>query len=293
MSENTVRLQAECVACLMKKYMEKIPPDAEETVRLAYLQRLTGILSVAPLTVSAPELVEQINALRRELFGQVEDYTLIKPRYNAMMLERETELRAAIREASDPLAAAVRYAMVGNYIDFGAMEEIPAQAVTAQLERASALSLSGEYDNLRADLVVARRLVFLTDNCGEILLDKLLLEQIMTDYPQLEAQVIVRGRPVLNDATVEDARQVGMEAVAPVLSNGSGIAGTCLTRISAEALSALGGADVVIAKGQGNFETLRHCGRNVYYLFLCKCQMFARRFGVPLYSGMLVNDRRL
>lgn len=287
------RLQADCVTCLLKKYMSKCPAQAAETVRLAYLQRLAGIVSAADRTMSAPEVVEQINALRMELFGEIEDYTAVKPRYNALMLEQEPRLRETIARAADPVAMAVRYAMVGNYIDFGAMEEIPEAAVLEQLERAESLPLPAEYDNLCRELETARRLVYLTDNCGEILLDKLLLSAILHRYTQLQADVIVRGRSVLNDATVEDARQVGLEAVAPITPNGTGVAGTCLSRLAPAARARLDAADVVIAKGQGNFETLRHCGYNIYYLFLCKCPMFARRFEVPLYTGMLVNDRRL
>ena len=106
-------------------------------------------------------------------------------------------------------------------------------------------------------------------------------------------EAIVRGAPVHNDATLEDARQVGLDRLVPVYHNGTDIAGTCLHRIAAEVKEKLEGADVILAKGQGNFETLRYCRKNVYYVFMCKCEMFARRFDVPLYSGMLVNDRRI
>ena len=103
----------------------------------------------------------------------------------------------------------------------------------------------------------------------------------------------VRGTDVLNDATLVDAKQVKMDEIAPVMGNGSGVAGTCLNKISSAALGKIENADVIIAKGQGNFETLRLCGKNIYYIFMCKCNFFAERFGVPQYSGMLVNDLRL
>lgn len=294
MEQPIQRLRSRCVACLANKYTNKIPDDTPEEVCLAYLQGLYRLLAEAHPTLSAPEVVEDITRLRQTLFGGVEDYTEIKPRFNALMLAQEGRLREDIRSAADPLARAVQYAMAGNYIDFGAMEEISHEAVVAQLAQAADMPLlEEEYRRLRQDLTAARRLVYLTDNCGEVVTDKLLLATILEQYPAIQAQFVVRGAPVLNDATMEDARQVGLEQVAPVSHNGTGIAGTALSRISPEARQLLDEADVILAKGQGNFETMRYCGRNVYYLFLCKCRMFAEEFAVPLYSGMLVNDRRL
>ena len=98
---------------------------------------------------------------------------------------------------------------------------------------------------------------------------------------------------MLNDATVEDAKQIELDKLVPIVDNGSAIAGTCLDKISSQSRSIIDQADVIISKGQANFETLSYCGKNVYYIFLCKCEMFADRFKVPLYSGMFVNDLRL
>ena len=103
----------------------------------------------------------------------------------------------------------------------------------------------------------------------------------------------MRGLPVLNDATMEDAKQVKLSDIASVSDNGTAIAGTCLERISFEARQKIDEADLILAKGQGNFETLRYCKRNVYYAFMCKCKMFADKFGVPQYTGMFINDLRI
>jgi uncharacterized protein with ATP-grasp and redox domains len=98
---------------------------------------------------------------------------------------------------------------------------------------------------------------------------------------------------VVDDATMFDARQIALTDVVKVIGSGSNIAGTALNKISADALQTIEAADVIISKGQGNFETLNRCGKNIYYMFMCKCQMFADRFGVPLYSGVLINDKSL
>ena len=133
----------------------------------------------------------------------------------------------------------------------------------------------------------------MTDNCGEIVLDKLLLESIQKAAPYVKCTVIVRGEPVLNDATMDDALQVGIEKCGKVIPNGTNIAGTYIPWVSAEAKKALDEADILISKGQGNFESLHGCGLNIYYLFLCKCQWFMERFGLPQYSGVFINEKDL
>ena len=122
-------------------------------------------------------------------------------------------------------------------------------------------------------------------------MDKLLIGQLKALYPQMELTVIVRGGEVLNDATVEDAVQVGLTELVPVIDNGNSIAGTWMDEVSAQARHVMEDADLILAKGQANYETLRGCGMNIYYIFLCKCEMFARMFQVPRFSGMLLKER--
>jgi uncharacterized protein with ATP-grasp and redox domains len=151
---------------------------------------------------------------------------------------------------------------------------------------------SPAYLSLKEKLATASSLTLLTDNCGEVVMDKLLVMTLRRLYPDLAVTVLFRGAPVLNDVTLEDARQVGFDALdgVTVMSNGDRLAGTALHRVSQEAYNAVTGADVVISKGQGNLETLQGCGLPVYYVFLCKCKLFADRFGVPVYTGMLLRE---
>lgn len=150
-----------------------------------------------------------------------------------------------------------------------------------------------EYDIFCRELEKARRLVYLFDNCGEIVLDKLVIGIIKERYPQLKITGIVRGMQVINDATMEDAVLVGLTREIEVMGNGDDAAGTILGRISKEARKNIEEADMILAKGQGNFESLFGCGLNIYYLFLCKCDWFMRRFQVERYHGMFVNEKRI
>ena len=119
--------------------------------------------------------------------------------------------------------------------------------------------------------------------------DKLIIEVIQRLNPRAEITAIVRGEEAMNDATIEDAEQVGLTEVVKVIGNGSDILGTCLKYISEEARMVIEEADVVLAKGQGNFETLLGYDKNIYYIFLCKCEMIAEMFGVEKFSPMLVK----
>lgn len=288
------RLNSDCIECLIKKYLKFFPDKATECQKVEYMQKLLKILSEASIQTSAPEIVDDIAKIQWSIFGFKEDYTEIKKFFNSLMLEMENNLFQEAMDDIDPLGRGIRYAMTGNYIDFGAMKDVDTEKLKDLLADSKNIFVESiELELLKNDLQNAKKMVYLTDNCGEIVLDKILIKIIKQLYPQIEAEVIVRGEPVLNDATMEDAKQIGMTDVCMVSDNGSSVAGTCLNRISESAKEKIDSADVIIAKGQGNFETLRFCGRNVYYVFMCKCMMFAQRFGVPQFSGMLVNDFRL
>ena len=268
-----------------------MPQDAAEEQKITYMQGVLKLVAEAPRTVSSPVIVRSINDLHEAVFGFRRSYEKEKQYFNDVMLEREAAVWEKIREAEDPLLRAVQYAIVGNYIDYGAMQQVDEAYLEQLFQRVDEISLgSGAYDALRQDLEKAGRLVYLTDNCGELVLDKLLLRLILERRPELAVTVIVRGSAVLNDATVADAARVGLTDMVRVIDNGNAIAGTWLAETSEEARRAIDTADLILSKGQANFETLSGCGRNVYYLFLCKCEMFARQFGVERYTGILIRD---
>ena len=297
----TPALHPACVSCLIKKQIDRYPANAPREEVLTYMRRLGQMMAELPDRTGGPAIMEAITDIRREVFGEAaaeveQDYAAIKHHFNALMMETVANqgISYGIMTSPDPLRAALGYAMTGNFIDFGAMDSVDEAKLTALLEE-SPHRVSPDlpaYADLRADLSKARRLVILTDNCGEIVMDKLLTETVHRLYPNLGITVLVRGGEVLNDATMEDAAQIGLDRMEgiTVMGNGDRLAGTDLTRISPEARAAITEADLIIAKGQGNFETLQGCGLNVYYAFLCKCQFFADRFGVPVYTGMLVRE---
>ena len=286
-----MKVSAECMHCLVKRQANNIKKYSDEEKKAEYLGKVLGIIANNAAEEPAPVLLSHIGRLHEEYFGKPFSFDELKKGYNAMMLEKENEIRGKIGKAQDPLALALRFAQIGNFIDFGAMDSVDDAKLMEFLEQAETLPLSEDtYAKFTENLKTAKKLVYMTDNCGEVVLDKLLLETIAGIAPHVEKTIIVRGEPVLNDATMEDALQVGIEACGKVIPNGTNIAGTYIPWLSAEAKQAMEEADLLISKGQGNFESLHGCGLNIYYLFLCKCQWFMERFGLPQYSGVFINE---
>ncbi len=287
----SVLLRSECIQCLTEKQLRAIPESAKEEQKLEFLQRMFGILASAPKEMCAPVIVRDIDALRMELFGEKNDYSREKSYYNQLMLQKEQGIREKIQSAEDPLLKALQFALVGNYIDFSAVKNVEEKYLETLLQNVEQNSLLVEtYESLKQDLNSKKNLLFLTDNAGEGVLDKLFLEVIRERFSQLTIKVMVKGSPVLNDVTMEDAIEAGLHKVAEVYDNGNEIAGTWLPELSSKAKAIWDEADLIIAKGQANYETLHLCGRNIYFIFLCKCKMFCENFQVPQFTGVMVRE---
>ena len=288
-----MRLNEGCVACMLGKKLGAYPAGAAPQAVAEYQRRVREAVE-SGRAYSSPVVVSRISAIYRELFGPERDYTAIKRRFNALMLGLEPAIQAEVDAAPDPLARAVQYAMAGNYIDFAALGDIDEGELGKRLAVAREMTVDpAMLEALRREALSARRLALFTDNCGEIVADKVLLRVLGRLNPALEITVIVRGAPVVNDATLEDAAQVGLGDVARrVIGNGCDLPGTVLEYLGPEARDAADAADVWIAKGQANYEGLSGCGRNVFYIFMCKCDLFTRRFGVSRFSGVLTLEER-
>ena len=203
------------------------------------------------------------------------------------------ELRQALASAADPFKMAVWMAMAGNYIDLASSRKWTTRASSACSPRRTKRPWARPVlEELRADVRSARHLVYACDNCGEVVLDRLLMEEMKKENPGLQITALVRGENVLNDVSAEDARAVGLDRVAKIVGNGSNIGGTQMAYLGDEAREAMLDADLIISKGQGNFETLTGAGLNVYYLFLAKCPHYTKWFGMEHMSGQLLHTAR-
>ena len=281
-----------CKNCQLKKNLNAYPAGASQESIDIYQLRVRDILDKCD-GLSTPQVAEKMYDLRRELFGADKDYSEIKKYYNRLMLSLLPYMEQRVRTAKDPLMMAVQYAMAGNYIDFGAMDSVDENQLKVQLDQAAGIVINTYVlDSFRKDILSAQQMAYFTDNCGEIVTDKLLISVMRSLAPELEVTVIVRSKDAVNDATIDDARQIRMEdAATRVIGNGNGMPGNVISEMSPEAMDAVKRADFLISKGQGNYEGLSGCGLNVYYLFLCKCEAFMKRFDVPQFTGIMTHEK--
>lgn len=290
-----MKLNPFCMCCQLTKQEKRIRQFDDEEKKLTYMKEICRRFSEADDTHCAPSLSVEFQKFYSDFWGvPAKDYTEINKEFNTLMMDLEDRLRAIIKNSPDPLESALIHARIGNYIDFAAMENVDKDTVLSMIENENKEALEPtEYAHFKEEMVSAKSLVYLTDNCGEIVLDKLAVEMLKETYPNTEITAIVRGEPVVNDATMSDAEMCGLTDIIKVMGNGNNVGGTWLPGINKETRQLLENADVIISKGQGNFETLHDCGLNIYYLFLCKCDRFVQLFQVPLFKGMFVNECRI
>ena len=279
-----MRVGERCAACLYDK-------QAHLSSDPAFLAEIREILGHRREQDTSPYLVYLFGKAYARRFGEGAPFREKKRQFNDLVLSMEESIRARIQAAEDPLAAAMVYARIGNYIDFGALKEVDRETFLSLFDRDGLSDLDRRsLSSFRRACAEGKDLLLITDNCGEIILDRLFLEEVKKEFPSLALTVMVRGGEVLNDATLEDAVYTGMDRCARVIDNGNAVAGTVYDMLSPEARLALDRADVILAKGQGNYESLAGEGRHIFYSFLCKCDLFTDRFEVPALTGMFVEE---
>lgn len=284
-----------CMCCAVSKQEQHIRSFQDMDKKVEYMKKVMERMSSIDEEDCAPSVSVELKKMFSDFWNQpMEDYSSVKKEYNQLMLDLEDSLEESIRNSDDPLETALLYARIGNYIDFAALSNVNSDTILSLLKEDNKEPLEAqEYQHFRDELSSASRLVYLTDNCGEVVLDKLVIKLLKELYPTLDINVIVRGFPVINDATIEDAQDIGLTELTRVIGNGNDVGGTWLPHISDEARKMLDNADLIIAKGQGNYETLHDCGLNIYYLFLCKCEWFQYQFHAKPLQGMFINERRI
>lgn len=289
-----MRINADCIECMIRRNLETARLHGDDAQVTEFALDLMRLILKTP-EASSPCFAPEISRLYQKHFGLDPDrYAEEKRLSNQFVLERMDQIRDLVSQSEDRLYAAFQFAILGNYIDFSALQgELSFDTLDAMLGKAKQFHVDAQvFARLRRDLASGKELLYLTDNAGEIGFDRIFAEEIHRQYPDLHITFCVRGGPALNDATREDAAIVGIPF--PVIDNGNCTPGTVLSLAGDDLLAALKAADVVIAKGQANAETLMdtHHGYNVYYAFLAKCIRFTQRFSVPKLSAVLTQEMK-
>ena len=288
----SISIDTYCLQCLLRRNIALAQTLGTEEQAMAFAKEIMKLCINAPEGVSSPWFGPQIADLLHDMYGLDYDrFRQEKLDSNRFVLERLPVIREKVTAAKDPVLAGLQFAILGNYLDFSALQgQVSFEKLEEMLDKALEMELDDQvYAYFCRDLRRGGKLVYLTDNAGEIGFDRVLAEAIVAAYPDISVTFCVRGAIAQNDATREDAAAVGIPF--PVIDNGNRVAGTQLDMLSEEAAAALSGADVILAKGMANAETMLGCGYNVYYAFLVKCQRFVTRFGKPMFTPMLVKER--
>ena len=276
----------ECIPCFARQAAEAVTQTVSESDRREQILRtLLRAISEADWNGSPPEMGQRIHRLIRQELGCNDPYREIKQRMNRMALQLLPHLRESMARQPDLREAAVRLAIAGNLLDAGAKTQMEMDALPRFMETIWTRPLHGDAAALFHAAERAARILYLADNAGEIIFDRVLIEAL----PRGKVTVFVRGAPVLNDATLDDAITAGLPELAPVFPNGSDAPGTLLDDCSDQLRDAVAQTDLIIAKGQGNYETLSESPRPIFFLFVVKCPVIAARVGAPV--GTLVAGR--
>jgi hypothetical protein len=231
-------------------------------------------------------VLRHLYGMVREETGVADPYATEKAAANARALELLPGLRERVRKAEDPLLTALHLSVIGNYLDAGTGIEFDWEGALER-EQSRDLAAGGTYARFSQKVRQGAGVVVVGDNCGEIALDTLLVSELLRKG--CNVTYAVRDVPVLNDATLEDADTVGMTALCRVVSSGCDAPGTVADRCSPAFLTLLARADVILAKGQGNYEGMNTTHPDAFYAFKAKCPVIARELSVPQGTTMFRN----
>ena len=288
-------LDLECVHCAINQVIHTTEvAGAPEPLRRELMQRALKLLAEGDVNRNNCIQIEQVYRMVAEGLGDADPYRETRLFFDREMLRLLPRLREHIAQSDDPLRSAVRAAIAGNLIDLAALGgEVTLERAMRKVEDVEREGLYfDDCDGLDAALKSARTLLVLGDNCGEIAMDRLLIETIRRLYPQIEVKYSVRGSAVVNDVTYEDAAAVGMEEVAEVIDNGDCLLTTLLCRASEAFKREFYAADVIISKGMGNYEGLHNCDRDrIWFLMIAKCSVIARLSGAPKGSILCMEKK--
>jgi uncharacterized protein with ATP-grasp and redox domains len=272
-----MRTYFDCIPCFVRQALDaaRLATD-DEQVHEQVVRQVLKLTTKLDMSQSPPVIGQQIHRLIRNLVGQDDPYRRIKGRFNNLALSLYPELRKHIVSSNNRLETAIRLAIAGNIIDLG----VKTGLTESQIEKTIAQSLTDPLDTqalneFRNATNQAKDILYLADNAGEIVFDRLLIEQI----PIEKVTVVVKGFPVINDAMMEDAVVAGLPRIVEVIDNGSDGPGTILESCSTTFRSRFSTADLAIAKGQGNYETLSDVDKNIFFILKAKCPVIASDLG--------------
>jgi len=279
----------ECIPCIAKQVLNTIRhiTSDDDTQRHALLEAMK-VLQDADYSRAAAELSYHALIRASNLLNCRDPYREAKVHYNSLILDSIGELREIIDASDNPLGTAVKMAVAGNIIDMGILgDEFNArETVLHTLEKGLAID---HCPTLRQQLDAASSVLYVLDNAGEVVFDRLLIERLSGK----DVCCVVRKSPILNDVTRLEADEVGLSGLCEIIDTGCDVFGVPLDLVSDAFRERFFAADVVISKGQANYETLDEVDRQVFFMLMAKCNRVAGHLGVSLRQAVVLDSRRL
>ena len=276
-----MRTCLDCIPCYIRQSLDACRMISSDQQLLGRVLKLVlQAVSEFDLDLSPPEIGQVVHRIIREQMNDPDPYLKLKDQSTRRALEISGQIKQRITESENPFEMAVRFAIAGNIMDFGMKTVWDEAHIMASFEKALQQPLDiDQVGDLYKSIAKAETVLVLGDNAGEAVFDRLLIEAFPGDAKVIYA---VKGSPVINDVTEHDAIAAGLKKVATILPNGADIQGTALKQCSERFITCFNNADVVIAKGQGNFETLNTNPRKIYFLLQVKCAVIAEHYNYGL-----------
>jgi hypothetical protein len=280
-------MELDCLPCICRQTLESARMATEdENIQQDIMKKYAQILPRAvDEDISAPELSAEIQAYIKKISGVNDPYKKLKEKNLEAASKILDIAKKEIADAEDPFLAALLMAAMGNSIDAGVSLNVE---IEENIERALKHSFKiNDYKKFLIDINKARELLFIADNTGEALFDKLLLQKLK-NY-DLNITYVVREAPILNDLTKKEALEIGIDEYADIISGGSKAPGMLMQTATSEFLEAYNKADIVLSKGQGNLEGLYQEEENIYYLLKAKCELIAKILDVEIGDFIFIH----
>jgi len=266
----------DCIPCFIRQALEAArftTPD--ETVQELVLREVLYAVGKMDLKKSPPVMGQHIHRIVRKFSGSNDPYKKVKDHFNKYALKLYPALKEMVKKSPNQFETAALIATAGNIIDFGVNTKLDQSVIDKAIENALSEQIVGSIKKLHKAVSSSKKILYLGDNTGEIVFDRLFIEQLPAD----KVIFAVRGSPIINDATMSDAVDAGITDLVRVIDNGSDAPGTVLEECSDIFRQSFWAADIIIAKGQGNYETLSNENKNIFFLLKAKCPVIAEHIG--------------
>jgi uncharacterized protein with ATP-grasp and redox domains len=277
-----MKLNLDCIPCFQRQALQAVRfISDDEKLHERVLREVTKKLLESNWDLTPPELAHQVHSIVKRITKENDPYKEVKKESNDLVLKMYPELKEKVKKSRDQLRTAVRLAIAGNIIDFAVLQEFNLKDTIREVSKKR--FIIDDYQKLKEKLKDAETLLFFVDNAGEIGLDKLLVETFLEAKKLEKIDFVVKGGPIINDATLEDAVYMGLDGLpnSEFLTINNGEVGTGPARSSQTVKRWIKEHDLVIAKGQGNYEGLsEHDG--LFFMLMVKCPIIASDLGVEV-----------